>query len=92
MTKTGRSLCIIDSLHASTVDSKTMRHVATTPQRIYGTVLQYKGSFILYVVLLKENGLNIYFKKCTLLGVSCLFDISLFLQTFQSNVLNAAFA
>jgi hypothetical protein len=54
MIKTGSSFRRIDSLHASTVDSKITRHITTTPQSIYGTVLQRKDSFSLYVVLLKK--------------------------------------
>jgi len=63
--KTGSSFRKIDSLHASIVSSKTMRHITTNPQRIYGKELQHKGSFSLYVVFLKDNGLNIYFKEST---------------------------
>lgn len=63
--KTGSSFHKIDSLHASTVDSRTMRHITITPQRIYGKELQHKDSFSLYVVFLKDNGLNIYFKENT---------------------------
>jgi hypothetical protein len=53
MIKTGSSFRKIDSLHASTVHSKTTRHITTTPQRIYGMMLQHKDSFSLYVLLLK---------------------------------------
>jgi len=65
MIKTGSSFQKIDSLHASIVDSKTMRHINTTPQSIYGMGLQHKDGFSLYVVFLKDSGLNIYFKVHT---------------------------
>jgi len=65
MNKTGSSFRKIDSLHASTVDSKTVKHITTIPQRIYVKELQHKDSFSLYVVFLKDNGFYIYFKENT---------------------------
>jgi hypothetical protein len=75
MIKIGSSFRKIDSLRASTVDSKTTRHTTTNPQRMYGMVLQHKDSVSPYVVLLKDNGLNIYFKLHT---AWCLTFISYF--------------